>query len=114
MGENIKCGMAIWDFGRMELQQGIGLRGKCRRTVIDLERRVSVLDGFYHGTLADMPIRNQQIEITWAEGGALCIIASNTASGRVQISKWSQPRLEWGPTGCPPSHVVEAVSAAIG
>ena len=107
------AGMHLWECGRMALKPGIGPAGLCRVALIDFDTQ-AILEGSdrtYHGTMrSPAPLSHGQVEVTWAEGGAVRIIAS--AAG--QRWRWSQPRLVWEEGGCPPDRVVQATLTAMG
>jgi hypothetical protein len=51
-----------------------------------------------------------QLELTWAEGGAVRIIGPATQ----QRWRWSQSRATREEGGCPPDQVFQAILAAMG
>jgi hypothetical protein len=105
------AGMRLWECGGIELKPGICQTGLCRVVVIDLENRAVVQDRRYRDTMADpQPLSQGQLEVTWAEGGAVRIIGS--AAG--QRWRWSQPRATWEEGGCPPDKVLHAIVTAMG
>ena len=63
----------------MEFRPGIGQVGLCRVVVIDLEIEAVLRDGTYRGTMANpQSLSPGQVEVTWAEGGAVRIIGLET------------------------------------
>ena len=79
--------------------------------VIDLENQTVLHKRTYRGTMANpQPLSDGQLEVTWAEGGAVRIIGSAAQ----QRWRWSQPRATWEEGGCPPDQVLQAILAAMG
>jgi hypothetical protein len=106
-----QAGIQLWESGRMELRPGIGPAGLCRVVVIDLENQTVLQKNTYRGTLANpQPPAAGQLEVTWAEGGAVRIIGT----GAHQRWRWSQPRATWEEGGCPPDAILRAIFAAMG
>src|SRR5262245_50374740 len=67
------------------------LSGPCA-VVIDLESQTVLRRRTYRGTMADpQPLTDGQLEVTWAEGGAVRIVGA----GARQRWRWSQPRAAW-------------------
>ena len=111
------AGMQLWERGRIQLKPRIGQAGLCRVVLIQLETQ-AVLEGSdrtYHGTMHNpQPLSQDQVEVTWAEGGAVRIIGSNMGSAVSQRWRWSQPRVIWEEGGCPPDKVLHAILTAMG
>ena len=108
------AGIQLWECGRMELRPGIGPLGLCRVVVIDLEdpENPAILrKRTYRGTMANpQALSPGQLEVTWAEGGAVRVIGSAAQ----QRWRWSQPRATWEEEGCPPDELLHAIFAAMG
>jgi len=101
--------MQLWECGRTQLKEHIGPAGKCRVTVIDLEKQVVTQHGRYRGTMADpQPLQPGQVEVTWAEAGAVRIIAAELGSAAAQHWRWSQPGKYWEQGSCPPDQILQA------
>jgi hypothetical protein len=106
-----QAGIQLWECGRTELRPGIGPAGLCRVVVIDLQTQAVLQKRTYRGTMADpQPLSRGQLEVTWAEGGAVRIIGSAAQ----QRWRWSQPRATWEEGGCPPDEVLQAIFTAMG
>ncbi|HKI32002.1 MAG TPA: hypothetical protein VKA46_09040 [Gemmataceae bacterium] len=106
-----QAGIELWECGRTELRPGIGPAGLCRVVVIDLENQAVLQKRTYRGTMANpQPLSPGQLEVTWAEGGAVRIIGSAAQ----QRWSWSQPRATWEEGGCPPDKVLHAILTAMG
>jgi hypothetical protein len=104
-------GSQLWECGRTELRPGIGPAGLCRMVVIDQQTQTIVQRRTYRGTMANpQSLVDDQLEVTWAEGGAVRIIGA--AAG--QRWKWSQPRGIWEEGGCPPEEILQATFTAMG
>lgn len=109
------AGIQLWECGRSQLKPGIGQAGLCRAAVIDLENQALLQDRRYRGTMANpQSLQHGQIEVTWAEGGAIRIVGLAIGSEAAQRWKWSQPRVTWEETGCPPDKVLHAIYTALG
>lgn len=105
------AGIQLWECGRIELRPGIGPAGLCRVVVIDRETETVVRRKTYRGAMANpQSLAEGQLEVTWAEGGAVRIIGS--AAG--QRWRWSQPRGIWEEGGCPPDEILQATLTALG
>jgi hypothetical protein len=79
--------------------------------VINLQNQTVVQRETYRGVMANFQsLVEGQLEVTWAEGGAVRIIGPATA----QRWRWSQPRGIWEEGGCPPEEVLHAIFAALG
>jgi hypothetical protein len=86
----------------MELRPGVGPAGLCRVVVIDLENQAFVHKRMYRGAMAHpQSLSPGQLEVTWAERGAVRIIGSAPQQRR----RWSQSRATWEEGGCPPDEV---------
>jgi len=108
------AGMQLWECGQLELRPGIGQAGLCRVVVIDLQNQAVLKDQKYRGTMANpQSLSHGQLEVTWAEGGALRIIAPDMGSAASQRWTWSQPRMTWEEGGCPPDNVQHAILATM-
>lgn len=106
-----QVGSRLWACGRLELRPGIGPAGWCRVVVIDLENQAVLQKRMYRGTMANpQPLSPGQLEVTWAEGGAVRIIGPAAQ----QRWRWSQPRATWEEGGCPPDKILNAILAAMG
>jgi hypothetical protein len=106
-----QAGILLWECGRTELRPGIGPAGLCRVVVIDVAIQAILRRQTYRGTMADpQSLSPGQLEVTWAEGGAVRIIGS--AAG--QCWRWSQPRAAWEEGGGPPDKVLQAILTAMG
>lgn len=107
------CGMQLWACGGIELKPGIGQAGQCRVVVIDLETQRRVQDTTYRGTMENpQPLRDNQMEVTWAEGGGMRIIRAEKGSATMQRWRWSQNNTTWEEGGCPPEQVVKGILTA--
>jgi len=109
-------GMQLWDCGGLELNPGIGLRGRCHVVIIELDnqRVLAGSDRTYRGTMEDpTSLRQGEEEVTWAEGGAVRIVAAGNGSAGTQRWVWSQLSKAWEQGGCPPDRVLHAVLAAM-
>ncbi|MBI1915981.1 MAG: hypothetical protein HYS12_14785 [Planctomycetes bacterium] len=105
------AGIQLWECGRIELRPGIGPAGLCRVVVIDLQTQTVVQRRTYRGTMANpQSLVDGQLEVTWAEGGAVRIIGAAAA----QRWRWSQPRGNWEEGGQPPDEVLQAIFTAMG
>ncbi len=103
------AGIQLWESGRTELRPGIGPAGLCRVVIIDLPTQTVVQRKTYRGVMENpQPLKDGQLEVTWAEGGAVRIIQS------AKRWRWSQPRAAWEEGGCPPDAILRAIFAAIG
>jgi hypothetical protein len=103
-------GMQLWDCGDMTLKPGVGLMGRCRVVVIDVATNDRLKDSKYHGIMADpMFLESGKLEVTWAEGGALRIVDSSSS----QRWRWSQARITWDESGCPPNRIWEPILAVM-
>jgi hypothetical protein len=106
-----QMGIQLWECGRMELRPGIGPAGLCHVVVIDLENQTVVQKKMYRGTMANpQSLSHGQLEVTWAEGGAVRIIGSAAQ----QRWRWSQPRAAWEEGGRPPEKILQAILTAMG
>jgi hypothetical protein len=104
------AGIHLWQTGRIPLKPGIGQAGLCRIVVLGLEQHAVLQDQRYRGTMANpRSLAQGQLEIMWAEGGAVRIIGP--AAG--QRWRWSQPRASWEEGGCPPDEVLQAIFTAM-
>jgi hypothetical protein len=93
------------------LRPGIGPAGLCRVAVIDLENQAVLQKRTYCGTMHNpQPLHGDQLEVTWAEGGAVRIIGPAAQ----QRWRWSQPRAAWEEGGCPPDTILQAIFSAMG
>jgi hypothetical protein len=109
------AGMQLWECGQTELKPGIGLRGRCRVVVIDLDKKTVLQDRKYAGPRANsQSLPHGQVEVTWAEGGSVLIIGSDMGSSAHQRWRWSQPRFIWEEGGCPPDEILQAIFTAMG
>jgi len=105
------AGRQLWERGDTELKPGVGPAGLCRIVMIDVENQALAQDRRYHGTMANpQPLSDGQLEVTWAEGGAVRIIGAAAA----QRWRWSQPRGTREEGGCPPDEVLQAIFSAMG
>jgi hypothetical protein len=110
-----EAGIQLWECGRTQLKPGIGPAGLCRVVVIDLESQAVLRKRTYRGAMADpQSLGHGQVEVTWAEGGAVRIISAGTGSATAQRWRWSQPRMMWEEGGCPPDKVLQAILTAMG
>ncbi len=101
--------MQLWERGHTELRPGVGPAGLCRSVVIDCENQTLAQDRRYRGPMANpQPLSDGQLEVTWAEGGAVRIVGSEAH----QRWRWSQPRATWEEGGCPPEAILRAIFAA--
>jgi hypothetical protein len=106
-----QMGIQLWECGRMEFRPGIGPAGMSRVGVIDLKSQAVVQKGTYRGTMANpQPLSEGQLEVTWAEGGAVRIIGANAH----QRWRWSQPRATWEEGDSPPDAILRTIFAAMG
>jgi hypothetical protein len=106
-----QVGIQLWECGRMELRPGIGPAGLCRVVMIDGENKTVVQKRTYRGTMANARSPGQgQLEVTWAEGGAVRIVGSAAH----QRWRWSQPRATWEEGGCPPEEILQTIFTAMG
>ena len=106
-----QAGIQLWECGRTQLKPGIGPAGLCRAVVIDLDNQTVLKDRRYRGTLANpQTLKDGQVEVTWAEGGAVRIIGAAAA----QRWRWSQPRGTWEEGGCPSDEILQAIFTAMG
>jgi hypothetical protein len=106
-----QAGIQLWECGRTELRPGIGPAGLCRVVVIDMENQAVLQKRTYRGTMANpQSVPHGQLEVTWAEGGAVRIVGSAAQQRWI----WSQPRASWGEGGCPPDQILQAIFAAMG
>jgi hypothetical protein len=106
-----QAGIQLWECGRTELRPGIGPAGWCRAAVIDLETQAIVEKRTYRGPMANpQSLPPGQLEVTWAEGGAVRIVGSGTQ----EHWRWSQPRATWEEGGRPPDKVLQAILTAMG
>jgi hypothetical protein len=105
-----QAGIQLWECGRMDLRPGIGPAGICRVVVIDLENQAVLQKRTYRGTMANpRSLSHGQLEVTWAEGGAVRIIGSAAQ----ERWRWSQPRATWEEGGCPPDEILCPILAAM-
>jgi hypothetical protein len=106
-----QAGIQLWECGRMELRPGIGPAGLCRVVVVDLESQTVLHRRMYRGAMANpQRLSPGQLEVTWAEGGAVRIVGSAAQ----QRWRWSQPRATWEEGSCPPEEVLHAILNAMG
>jgi hypothetical protein len=109
------AGIQLWECGRVPLKPGIGRAGRCRVVVIDLEKQLVLQDRSYHGPIViSQSLAQDQLEVTWAEGGALRIIGRDPGSGASKLWRWSQPQVIWAEGGCPPDKILHAILTAMG
>jgi hypothetical protein len=107
--------MQLWKCGHTELRPGVGPAGLCRIVVIDLENQAAAQDRRYRGTMANpQSLPNDQVEVTWTEGGAVQIIGTDMGSTAPQRWRWSQRHLIWEEGGCPPDKILRAILSAMG
>jgi hypothetical protein len=105
-----QTGIQLWECGRTELRPGIGPAGLCRMVVIDLKSQSVLRKRTCHGIMANPhSLEHGQLEVTWAEGGAVRILGTAT-----QRWKWSQPRATWEEGDCPPDEIRDAILTAMG
>jgi hypothetical protein len=105
------AGIQLWECCRIELRPGIGPAGLCRMVIIDSQTQSVVRKKTYRGVMArPHPLADGQLEVTWAEGGAVRIIGAGTS----QRWRWSQPRGTWEEGGCPPEEILQAIFDAMG
>ncbi len=106
-----QAGIQLWECGRTELRPGIGPAGLCRVAVIDLENQTVLRKRTYRGAMANpQPLSEGQLEVTWAEGGAVRIVGPELQ----QRWSWSQPRATWEEGGPPPEAILRAIFSAMG
>ncbi len=106
-----QAGIRLWECGQTELRPGIGPAGLCRVAVIDLDNRTVLQKRMYRGTMHNpQPLQDGQLEVTWAEGGAVRIIGPAAP----KRWRWSQPHATWEEGGCPPDVILQAIFTAMG
>jgi hypothetical protein len=107
-------GIQLWECGRLPLKPGVGPAGRCRVVVLNLPTQTILQERRYRGPMANpAPVSSGQVEVTWAEGGALRIIADESNSANSRRWQWSQARVAWVEGGCPPDQVVQAIITAM-
>jgi hypothetical protein len=106
-----EAGIELWKCGQLELRPGIGPFGLCRLAVIDRENQTALQKRTYRGPMADpQRLSPGQLEVTWAEGGAVRIVGSAAQ----QRWRWSQPHATWEEGGCPPDEILQVIFTAMG
>jgi len=85
--------------------------GLCRVVVIDLENQAVLHRRMYRGATANpQSLSPGQLEVTWAEGGAVRMIGSATQ----ERWRWSQSPAAWEEGGCSTGQVFQAILAVMG